>query len=80
MPAKEVVAEVSKPVATPRKELALAKADAPATTGLDIPAREYTGAVQKFKMDDMEGIAFESVDQALQDQIANQDIASADYL
>lgn len=40
-PAKEVVAEVSKPVASPRKELALAKADAPATTGLDIPAREY---------------------------------------
>ena len=41
VPAKEVVAEVSKPVASPRKELALAKADAPATTGLDIPAREY---------------------------------------
>ena len=51
VPAKEVVAEVSKPVATPRKELALAKADAPATTGLDIPAREYTGAVQKPKED-----------------------------
>jgi len=41
VPAKEVVAEVSKPVASPRKELALAKADASATTGLDIPAREY---------------------------------------
>lgn len=51
VPAKEVVAEVSKPVATPRKELALAKADAPATTGLDIPAREFTGAVQKPKED-----------------------------
>ena len=51
VPAKEVVAEVSKPVATPRKELALAKADAPATTGLDIPAHEYTGAVQKPKED-----------------------------
>ncbi len=51
VPTKEVVAEVSKPVATPRKELALAKADAPATTGLDIPAREYTGAVQKPKED-----------------------------
>ena len=53
VPAKEVVAEVSKPVATPRKELTLAKADAPATTGLDIPAREYTGAVQKPKEDVM---------------------------
>ena len=51
VPAKEVVAEVSKPVATPRKELALAKADAPATTGLDIPDREYAGAVQKPKED-----------------------------
>ena len=78
VPAKEVVAEVSKPVATPRKELALAKADASATTGLDIPAREYTGAVQKFKMDDIEDLAFESVDQALQGQIAERDIASAD--
>ena len=78
VPAKEVVTEVSKPVATPRKDLALAKADAPATTGLDIPAREYTGAVQKFKMDDIEDFAFESVDQALQGQIAERDIASAD--
>ena len=78
VPAKEVVAEVSKPVATPRKELTLAKADAPATTGLDIPAREYAGAVQKFKMDDIEDLAFESVDQALQGQIAERDIASAD--
>ena len=78
VPAKEVVAEVSKPVIAPRKELALAKADAPATTGLDIPAREYTGAVQKFKMDDIEDLAFESVDQALQGQIAERDIASAD--
>lgn len=78
VPAKEVVTEVSKPVATPRKELALAKADVPATTGLDIPAREYTGAVQKFKMDDIEDLAFESVDQALQGQIAERDIASAD--
>ena len=78
VPAKEVVAEVSKPVATPRKELALTKADASATTGLDIPAREYTGAVQKFKMDDIEDLAFESVDQALQGQIAERDIASAD--
>ena len=78
VPAKEVAAEVSKPAATPRKELALAKTDAPVTTGLDIPAREYAGAVQKFKMDDIEDLAFESVDQALQGQIAERDIASAD--
>ena len=78
VPTKEVVTEVSKPVIAPRKELALAKADASATTGLDIPAREYTGAVQKFKMDDIEDLAFESVDQALQGQIAERDIASAD--
>ena len=50
-----------------------AKKNAP-TTGLDIPAREYAGAVQNFKMDDMEGLAFESVDQALQGQIAGLDI------
>ncbi|MBR5052127.1 MAG: SusC/RagA family TonB-linked outer membrane protein [Bacteroidaceae bacterium] len=44
------------------------------TTGLEVPAREYAGAVQNFKMDDMEGLAFESVDQALQGQIAGLDI------
>ena len=49
------------------------KKNAP-TTGLDIPAREYAGAVQNFKMEDMEGLAFESVDQALQGQIAGLDI------
>ena len=49
------------------------KKNAP-TTGLEIPAREYAGAVQKFSMDDMEGLAFESVDQALQGQIAGLDI------
>ena len=49
------------------------KKNAP-TTGLVIPAREYAGAVQNFKMDDMEGLAFESVDQALQGQIAGLDI------
>ena len=53
-PAKEVVAEVSKPVIAPRKELALAKADASATTGLDIPAREYAGPVQKPKEDGLD--------------------------
>ena len=44
------------------------------TTGLEVPAREYAGAIQNFKMDDMEGLAFESVDQALQGQIAGLDI------
>ena len=75
VPAKEVVAEVSKPVIAHNKKLALAKANAPAASSLDIPAREYTGAVQKFKMDDIEDLAFESVDQALQGQIAGQDIS-----
>ena len=51
----------------------VAKKSAP-TTGLDIPAREYAGAVQKFNMEDVEGLAFESVDQALQGQIAGLDI------
>ena len=39
------------------------------TTGLEIPAREYAGAVSKFDMSEVEGLAFESVDQALQGQI-----------
>ena len=51
----------------------IGKKNAP-TTGLEIPAREYAGAVQNFKMDDIEGLAFESVDQALQGQIAGLDI------
>ncbi len=46
------------------------------TTGLEIPEREYAGAVQKFSMDAMEGLAFESVDQALQGQIAGLDIVA----
>lgn len=50
-----------------------AKKKAP-TTGLDIPAREYAGAVSKFDMSDVEGLAFESVDQALQGQIPGLDI------
>ena len=44
------------------------------TTGLEIPAREYAGAVSKFDMNDVEGLAFESVDQALQGQIPGLDI------
>jgi len=52
-----------------------AKKKAP-TTGLDIPQREYAGAVSTMKMDDLEGLAFESVDQALQGQIAGLDIVA----
>ena len=75
VPAKEVVTEVPKPVIAQNKKLALANANVPAASSLDIPAREYTGAVQKIKMDDMGDLAFESVDQALQGQIAGQDIS-----
>lgn len=39
-----------------------------------VPAREYAGAVQKFNMKDVEGLGFESVDQALQGQIAGLDL------
>ena len=42
--------------------------------GLSIPVRELAGASQTFNMDEMEGMAFESVDQALQGQIAGLDI------
>ena len=45
-----------------------------ATTGLAIPERELAGAVSKFDMSDVEGLAFESVDQALQGQIPGLDI------
>ncbi len=56
------------------KEVAVvAKKKAP-TTGLDIPARELAGAVSKFDMSDVEGLGFESVDQALQGQIPGLDI------
>lgn len=44
--------------------------------GLSIPTRELSGATQTFKMDEMEGLAFESVDQALQGQIAGLDIVA----
>ena len=42
--------------------------------GLDILEREMTHATQKVSMDDMEGLSFTSVDQALQGQIAGLDI------
>ena len=41
---------------------------------VEVPAREYAGAVQKFEMKDLEGLSFESVDQALQGQIAGLDV------
>ena len=45
--------------------------------GLDILEREMTHATQKVSMDDMEGLSFTSVDQALQGQIAGLDIVFA---
>ena len=47
-----------------------------ATTGLDIPAKEFAGAVQKFDMSELDGLAFTSVDEALQGQIAGLDIVA----
>ena len=43
------------------------------------PLREYSGAVMNFKMDDVDGLEFESVDQALQGKIAGLDIAAKEY-
>ena len=42
--------------------------------GLDILEREMTHATQKISMEDMEGLSFSSVDQALQGQIAGLDV------
>ena len=42
--------------------------------GLDILEREMTHATQKISMDDMDGLSFTSVDQALQGQIAGLDV------
>ena len=39
-----------------------------------VPAREYAGAVQKFDLGELEGLSFESTDQALQGTIAGLDI------
>ena len=44
--------------------------------GLQIPVREMSGATQTFSMSEMEGMAFESVDQALQGQVAGLDIVN----
>lgn len=46
------------------------------TTGLEIPEREFAGAVQKFDMADLDGLSFTSVDEALQGQIAGLDIVA----
>lgn len=42
-----------------------------------LPAREYAGAVQKFNTKDLEGLGFETVDQALQGQIAGLDVVTS---
>ena len=60
-------------VKTMQEVVVKGKQNAP-TTGLEIPQREYAGVAQKFSMDDVEGLSFESVDQALQGQIAGLDI------
>ena len=39
-----------------------------------LPAREYAGAVRKFDAAELEGLGFESADQALQGQIAGLDV------
>ena len=49
---------------------------APAAIGSKA-AREYSGAVNKFTMEDVEGLYFESVDQALQGKIAGLDIVES---
>lgn len=66
---------MSESVKVMKEAVIVAKKKAP-TTGLDIPQREYAGAVSSMKMDDLEGLAFESVDQALQGQIAGLDIVA----
>ena len=42
--------------------------------GLDILEREMTHATQKISMEEMEGLSFASVDEALQGQIAGLDV------
>ena len=74
---QELVAKASTPVIAQNKRPASRNANTSATLSLDIPAREYTGAVQKFDMKEVEGLAFESVDQALQGQIAGLDVVQS---
>ena len=49
-----------------RKEPVLANNDAPATEGLNIPAREYSGAVQKFKGVTMRLRGMTTIDDSIQ--------------
>lgn len=46
------------------------------SNGLTIPEREISVATQKLDMDEMQGLAFESADQALQGQIAGLDVVA----
>lgn len=46
------------------------------SNGLSIPEREVSVARQKFNMDEMQGLSFESVDEALQGKIAGLDIVA----
>ena len=66
---------MSENVVTKKELNVVGKKKAP-TTGLEIPQREYAGAVSTMSMDDLEGLSFESVDQALQGQIAGLDIVA----
>ncbi|MCR5821268.1 MAG: carboxypeptidase-like regulatory domain-containing protein [Bacteroidaceae bacterium] len=67
------IVNTPQPKKASRKELAAANVDAPATMGLKISHREYSGKVQKQVTDDLKNLAFESVDQELQGQIAGFD-------
>ena len=58
------------------KEVVKTAAKKKQSGGLTIPVRELAQASQTFNMDEMEGMAFESVDQALQGQIAGLDIVA----
>ena len=44
--------------------------------GMEIPENEVSGASQRFNMSEVEGLAFTTVDEALQGQIAGLDIVS----
>lgn len=64
-----------------RKELVLANNDVTASRGLTVSHREYSDKVQKFNMDDVKDLAFESVDQSLKNQIAGLDVVpNSSYL
>ena len=70
---QEMVTKASTPVIAQNKKPAPTNANASLTSSLDISAHEYSGAVQK--MEGLTDLAFESVDQALQD-IASADLSS----